>query len=166
MIIQSQIFLFCLHQIRWDAFMLQRSINSTEKILAGSVVCIKQKQKGGNENDYNIKISNTHIVVKLSFIAYRRVTTLQVREREVLFIYLVGLIYITADEWKNELDEWSGHQAAKNFLWRSWTREASISKALARREASTGGEAPNNDWATCWVPGSWLLSAAMATALP
>ena len=72
--------------------MLQRSINSTEKIL-GSVVCIKQKQKGGNENDYNIKISNTHIVVKLSFIAYRRVTTLQVREREVLFIYLVGLIY-------------------------------------------------------------------------
>jgi len=78
--------------------MLQRSINSTEKILAGSVVCIKQKQKGGNENDYNIKISNTHIVVKLSFIAYRRVTTLQVREREVLFIYLVGLIYITADE--------------------------------------------------------------------
>ena len=73
--------------------MLQRSINSTEKILAGSVVCIEQKQKGGNENDYNIKISNIHIVVKLSFIAYRRVTTLQVREREVSFIYLVGLIY-------------------------------------------------------------------------
>jgi len=54
-------------------------------------VSIKQKQKG--VNDYNIELSNTHIDVKFSFIAYRGVTT---REREVLFFCLFGRI--TADE--------------------------------------------------------------------
>ena len=52
-----------------------------------------------------------------------------------------------------------------NLFWRSWTSLESIMKALARTAGSTGGEAPNNVLATCWVPGFWLLSAEMATAL-
>lgn len=65
---------------------MKRPINSTDKLL-GNVMSIKQKQKG--VNDYNIELSNTHIDVKFSFIAYRGVMT---REREVLFICLFGRI--------------------------------------------------------------------------
>lgn len=93
---------------------VQRSIISTDKLL-GSVVSIKQKQKG--VNDYNIKLSNTHIDVKFSFIAYRGVTTVHVREGKRgfidLFVWSHNSRRMTGDsshEWMIELDEWASTQ--------------------------------------------------------